>query len=183
MEHSTNPKIIPITETAEKPFRTSGANYLGKLATIIARTDGVEIGVLSFFLLTAGVCVCAVGMTALVFAFDSLLLNTAALLLGGLAGFFILYRLHPGKLVLQFDYSEIVSFVSDQNEMTINLRDCSMYVIRMSRRKQAKLYLAVARLLAGGGRYFLEPSGGYYRIKPVVPAEKSEKPTAKKKKN
>ena len=183
MKNKADPKIKPVSQEAENSFRVSGANYLGKLATIIVRTHDIEVGALSFFLLTVGVCVCAVGTTALVLTFGSLVLNAAALLLGGLAGFFILYRLHPGKLVLQFDYSEIVSFVSDQNEMTINLQDRSMYVLRLSRRKQAKLYLAIARLLAEGKTYFLEPSGAYYRIKPVIPVEKDEKQSAKKKKN
>ena len=147
-------------------YRISGANYEGRFASVVAKPDVFEVRAMPIIWMILSLWVFA---TLFFFAGTFTGSVTVALLmtlLGGAFGCLGVFLYYPGRLLRRFSYGEIVSFVLDNPELAVNLKNNQMISVRLSEKKQQRLMLYLVDVLELGGEYHFERNGQYFRVKP-----------------
>jgi len=147
------------------PGRVNGS-LLGKYAILLVYDDALEIRTLSTVGMIACLWVLALGVFFLSAAFLGMAAGSVITLAAGIAAFFLMTRCWKGKLAYRFPYTEVVSFVTDGPEFSVNTVKNQMYSVRMSGKKQGMICEQLALHFRDNPELRLVRVGEYLRVKP-----------------
>lgn len=156
-----------------RPIRVRGASYIGRYTVILLTSGQFEVRTLSTALIITVFVFMALLFGAISLVINNWIFSIFSIILGGVFGYMLMTQYYNGKRLFSFSYSDIVSFVFDPPEFTLNLKDTRMISLRMMPKKQKYLLECVEEAMAVTGEYHLKKVGGYYKIR-----TKNQDPTA-----
>ena len=167
-----NPKRKKTKKEPSKIYaRINGISLYGKFCTVLLTDTAIELHTTSAWLFI----LCA-WMGVMIMMFLGILIGNYWVLavlsvIGGIGGALLVWNLYTGKCVQTFEYKDIVSFVLDRADCTLNLNNNEMHTLRMMPKRQMKFMETFHDVLEKHTVYTLQKRSNYFRVE----AKNSEK--------
>lgn len=150
-----------------KPLYRVNASLYGKYAVVFLDADGAEVRTISTLILLLTLWLGTLAVLFLCIWLVPSMILTVVLTLGFSFGLFWLMTRHlRGRLERRMEYAEITSFVRNDPEFTINLRDHYMLSVKMSPRRQERLQGYLLAVFRDHPSYQLVRKGNYLQVVP-----------------
>lgn len=153
----------------EKPIRIWGVTFWGKNAVVRLTSERVEVRTTSTLFITFISVLFMIGFAALSLIWNILIFTILSVVLGGVFSYILTTRYYNGKKIYDLSYGEIVSFVADSQEFTINLKNNQQIPLRMPPKRQKQLAQAVEDALSFSPEYQAEKMGAYCKVRERKP--------------
>lgn len=166
-------------ERGQARFRLKGVSVYGKFANILLTDSAVEVCITPVWLFVACAWLAAFAGLVVGMMFDGMIMIVLMTILTGTIGALLVWHLYIGKVAERYAYNDVVSFVLNGAEMTINMKSHKMYVLRMMPKRQQQMIEAMRQIMNEHTGFVLKQNGNYYRVYLKRELEEQEQANAK----